>query len=280
MSEQQNELKIRRILVALDASRHSLAALEAAADLAAGLGSELLGIFVEDARLLRIAVLPGAREVSFPFTSAGRLDRERLERQLRAQATQARQALSAACEARRIKWAFRVVRGEVAPEVLAAAMEADLLTLGRASRPLDRQARLGSTARAATRGAPHSVLVLQRDAGMKPPTVVAYDGSDAARQALVMAAHLTRKMGGYMTILLVADTAQEVRQLQGQVAEWLAARQLLARFRTVSGRYLAGLAEAIHSEGSGVLVMSTGTLPPDTLQDLLDSVDCPVLLIR
>jgi nucleotide-binding universal stress UspA family protein len=44
---------IRRILVALDASPHSFAALEAAAHLAAHLEAELFGLYVEDENLLR-----------------------------------------------------------------------------------------------------------------------------------------------------------------------------------------------------------------------------------
>jgi len=55
MSEQYDEPTIRRILVALDASRYSLAALEAAIELAAGLEAELQGIFVEDVSELRAA---------------------------------------------------------------------------------------------------------------------------------------------------------------------------------------------------------------------------------
>jgi nucleotide-binding universal stress UspA family protein len=280
MTEKPGELTVRRILVALDASQHSLAALEAAAELAASLGSELLGIFVEDTRLLQLALLPGARQVSYPFTSTSRLDRARMERQLRAQAAQARQALFAACETRHLKWAFRVVRGEVAPEVLAAAMEADLLTLGRTSRPLDPRARLGSTARAAAEQAPHSVLVLHRDAPLRPPTVVAHDGSEAADQALVMAAHLARKMGGAITVLVMAESAQEKRQLQARVAQWLRTRRLQARYRSVPSGRLAALSDAIQSEASGVLVIATSTLPPRTLQALLEAIDCPVLLVR
>jgi nucleotide-binding universal stress UspA family protein len=280
MSKTQDELTVRRILVALDASRHSLAALEAAADLAASLGSELLGLFVEDARLLRLAVLPGAREVCYPYTSAKRIDQARMERQLRAQAAQARQALSEACQARRLKWAFRVVRGEVTPEVLSAAVEADLLTLGRVSRPLDRRTRLGSTARAATQQAPHSVLVLDRDAAMRSPAVIAYDGSDTAKRALLMAAHLARKLGGPLSVLLLAKTADEARRLRAEVAEWLRERQLLARYRAVRSKGRAALAETVRSEGSGVLVIATTTLPADALQGLLEDVDCPVLLVR
>ena len=47
MNERELEPTIRRILVALDASPHSRAALEAASDLALALKAELIGIFVD-----------------------------------------------------------------------------------------------------------------------------------------------------------------------------------------------------------------------------------------
>ena len=193
MSERDEERAIRRILVALDASRHSLAALEAAAELAARLEAELLGLYVEDAKLLRMAGLPVAREVRYPYDAPTRTDQGQMERQLRAQAAQARQALAEASERRQIKWTFRVVRGEVASEVLTAATEADLLTLGKASRPLTRRVRLGSTARAAAEEAPCCVLVLQRDAGIRAPVVVVYDGTPGGQRALAMGARLAGK---------------------------------------------------------------------------------------
>ena len=70
---------IRRILVALDASTHSLAALETAAGLAARLEAELVGLFVEDINLLRAAELPFARETSFYSSSLRPLERGELE---------------------------------------------------------------------------------------------------------------------------------------------------------------------------------------------------------
>jgi len=280
MSERDDELTLRRILVALDASHHSLAALEAAAELAASLEAELQGLFVEDINLLRVAGLPVAQEVPYPFVTAARLDRARMERELRAQAAQAHQALATVCEQRQVKWSFRVVRGEVAPEVLAAALEADLLSLGKASRPLTRRVRLGSTARAAAAQAPHSVLLLQRHASIRPPVVVTYDGSLIARQALAMAAHLAQKKGGCLTMLILADTPGAARQLQAQASEWLRGRALVVRYRRLAGAGVATLTHEVHAEKSGVLVLSSTILHPDVLQTLLDEVDCPVLLVR
>ena len=86
MSNADREGSVRRILVALDASPHSLAALRAAAELAADLDAELVGIFVEDINLLRLSDLPLASEVTIYTTTSRRLNRQEIERQLRSQA--------------------------------------------------------------------------------------------------------------------------------------------------------------------------------------------------
>lgn len=275
-----DEPAIRRILVALDASHHSLAALEAAAELAAGLEAELEGLFVEDVNLLRAAGLPAAREVRYPFDAAARLDPARMERQLRAQAEQARRALATACERRQIRWSFRVARGEVTPEVLAAALEADLLSLGRTSRPLIRRARLGSTARAAAERASSSVLLLQRDAGIGPPVLATYDGSLPARKGLALAAYLARREDDYLVVLNLAATAEEEQRLQADTAAWLRRQGVLIRFRRLVEAGVERLTQLVRSEGGGVLVLSSTILPAEKIRSLLDEVNCPLLLVR
>ena len=56
-------MSFRRILVALDGSAHVLAALQAASEMAARMKSELVGLFVEDINLVRLAGLPFPREL-------------------------------------------------------------------------------------------------------------------------------------------------------------------------------------------------------------------------
>ncbi len=283
MGEANGEPAIRRILVALDASHHSLAALEAAAELAASLEAELQGLFVEDINLLRAAGSPVAREVQYPSATAVRLDLARMERALRAQATQARRAIAACCRQRRVKWSFRVVRGEVAPEVLAATTEADLLSLGKASRPLTGRTirvHLGSTARAAATQAPRPVLLLQRNVGIGAPVVVTYDGSPTSQQALMIAARLAQKHGGYLSTLILADTPEDLARLKDEISSLLHGRRLVLRYRRLADAGASTLTRELRFEGSGVLVLSSTIMQPDAVYALLDEVECPVLLVR
>src|SRR5512146_300494 len=94
MSEPEEEGAIRKILIAIDASPHSLAALQAAAEFAARVNAELSGLFVEDINLLRMAELSFVREVSHYSATVTQISREGLEQQLRAQETYARREVN------------------------------------------------------------------------------------------------------------------------------------------------------------------------------------------
>jgi nucleotide-binding universal stress UspA family protein len=280
MSEREGGVAIRKILVALDASHHSLAALRGAAKLARSLEAELEGLFVEDVELLKVAGFPMARELQLPFGALARLDPARMERQLRAQAVQAREALASVCREERIEWTFRVVRGDVSATILEAAARADLLSLGKASRPLIRRKQTGSTARTAATQAPRSVLLIPRDAVIRPPIVVPHDGTDRVRRSLVLAAQLAGTIGGYLSVLVLSDEPDVGREVQTQIGDWLGGRDLVVRYRELAGDGVRTLLNGVRTEGGGLLVLSGAIFAPDDLDTLLDALEYPVLLVR
>lgn len=280
MSEQEEELTIQRILVALDTSHHSLAALQAAAELATSLEAELHGLFVEDIDLLRFAALPMARELEFPFASHSQMNPRRMRRQLRAQAHQARQALCSICRRYEIEWTFTVVRGRVSSKVLEEAQEADLVCVGRASRPVTQRPRMGSTARAAAIQTERSVLVISQRMRIQAPVVVAYDGSRGADRALWLARRLAIQTGGFLSILIPAAPSTPSDDLRARIAERLEGEDLVVRYREVVGSGAMSIARAARMEGCGTLVVSRATLRGDEISQLLDEVQYPILLTR
>ena len=280
MSESEHELNIQRILVALDASPHSLSALEAAAELAANLRAELLGLFVEDINLLRMAELPFAREVGLFSGTLRRLDTQHVERQLRAQAELARQALTTIAERAQIRWSFHVTRGQIASELLDAALDADLVILGKAG--WSGQRRLGSTARVVLSQVRGPALMLQRGARLGLPVLVLYDGSAGAKSALAAAVQLVGEREAQLTILIVSREVEAAQSLQQEVTEWLQERGLEAHYRWLSKADVPRICHAVQAEGGGVLVLyrDTPLLQGETLEALLNELECPVLLVR
>lgn len=274
MSRRGNTVPVRRMLMALDASASGLAAVEAAAALAARLEAELLGLFVEDINLLRLAALPFAREVGFLSAATRRLDSAGMERALRAQAARAEAVLLEAAERRNVRCSFRVVRGEVTAQLLAATQDIDLVAVGMTRERLPRR---DPIVRAVVNTAPSSVLLLPPAAAIDLPVVVVYDGSPAAVKALSVARSLAPGQDGTVTVLLAGPP--EARK--AEVAQRLEGSGLEPRYRSLPGSDITDVIRLARQETAGTLVLSAGSCREEgTLEKLLDQLDCTVLLIR
>lgn len=238
----------RRILVGLDASRASLDALSAAAALAARLGSDLAGLFVEDEDVLRLAALPFAGIVRIPSGERSALDRAAVESELRALAAGAREALAREAAGRRVAFTFRVARGGVVAEVLAAAREADLLVLGTGGHRRSGHGEVGATARAAALTAATSVLLLRRGGRLGEPVVAVVDGGEGSAGAVAAARALS---GGAGPTILEAPAGDPVA-----VAEVLARIRPSAVVVSASGRFgRRGALDLILASGPAVLLV-------------------------
>jgi nucleotide-binding universal stress UspA family protein len=152
-------LDVARVLALLDASRHSLAALAAAVDLASQRHAELVALYVEDIDLLRCATFPFSCEIGAqsgltrPLTSAS------LEASIALQLQRVQQALAAAVAGRDLHHRLEVSRGQIAAEALTKAEPGDVLVLGKAGTSERWGNRLGSTSRRLILEAPCTVLL-------------------------------------------------------------------------------------------------------------------------
>jgi len=280
MSEEKGERKIQHILVAVDASPPSFAALEAAAELAFKLQAELIALFVEDITLLRLAESPFAIEIGLSSGSVRQLDTQQMQRQLRAQANRVRRRLSRLAERWRITGSFRVARGAIDTELIAAASEADLVILGRMGWSGSR--RLGSTAQAMASQALRPVLIHTPRVKLKPLILVIYDGSETAQKALTMAASLVQGQQGFLTIAILATGHEEAKGLQTEAAMWLRSRGLQSRYRWLLEADEEMIKYLMSVEGECILVLPGGLpmLDGERLTGLIDELKCPVMVVR
>jgi nucleotide-binding universal stress UspA family protein len=271
---------IRRIVVALDASPCSLAALHAAADLAAHMEAELVGVFVEESSLLRVADVPCAREIFFPSAAEAPVTRSGMESSLRAQSQRIRESLAAVARDTHVSWRFRTARGRVAEEVLAAAEDADLVAVGRVGWSVGARARLGSTAQELMTSAIPILLLPGRPVPQPFHFVVFFDATPAARRALLAAAHLVQAYKRNLTILIAA-AGQNEEQVRREAEEVLQGR-VEARYRLVDPQNQAHLRQALESEQGGVLVLGGGRKAfrkLEMLESVLSETEIPVLLL-
>ena len=282
MTEERPRSSVRRILVAVDASHHSIAALEAAVDLASRFHAELLGLHVEDINLLRLAELPFAREVGQFSAAVRRLDVPKVERQIRVQTVRVRHIFENRTERAQVQWSFRVTRGSVSQEVVTAASDTDLLVLGRAGWSLLRRGRLGTTARAIVARSPSMTLLLPGGSCLSSPLTVVFDGSPLAKRALEVAESFLPGTDRRLRVLILANGHERLSPLRDQVDTWLQGRELDVRYRALTESNVSRLVEAIKSEECGTLILpvKSAVLEDSALQGLLEELELPILLVR
>jgi nucleotide-binding universal stress UspA family protein len=280
MTNGEKERVIQRILIALDGSPHSLAALKAAADLAEHLEAELTGIYVEDINLIRSSDMPAMRQVSYYSALARKFGREQMEEELRAQANRIRRTLALTAQRSRLSSSFRVTRGVILDELLRAVEDADLMIIGKAG--WSHRRRAGSTARGLVLRCPRQILVLQEGGNLGYILALVYDGSPASELGLQAALDLLKRRPAYLSVILVSEGIEQARQMQEQVNRELREHDQAASFRWLLAPRVKTLTMLIKSEGYGALILPAelNVLPAEGLPDLLDELDIPILIVR
>lgn len=186
----------RRIMIALDPAAPRPDALLALKAFSSS-QLELVGVFVENTDLQRLASLPVAREVRLTSSQPDRLDPNRLQDQFDACARTVEQALQEAQQTLRTQIRFEILRGNVVTELQRAAADMDWLIIGRSLRSAGARTWLGATperiACAVADGpAPVNLLFVHEPWATGRAVLWLDDGSEAAlrahEQALLIAA--------------------------------------------------------------------------------------------
>jgi len=280
MSQAETALEIRRILLALDASPGSLAALDAAVELAAKIEAELSGVFVEDEELVRMAESPFARQILYPSATEGTVTRASVEREMKSQSERARRALEEAAQKAHVRWSFRTVRGQVTRELANAAGTGDVLAVGRVSWHEARSAhRVGSTAFELAASNVPLLLVVRQAPRPTFRVAVYYDGSPSGTRALLTAAQFARAAAGSAVVLLAAPDASGEAALRENAEALLKPTGLAIRYRRIASAGEASLLDALRAERPGMLIMASRApfRKRESLEKLLAEIDTPVL---
>ncbi|MFP4159691.1 MAG: universal stress protein [Desulfobacterales bacterium] len=282
-SKTGRRLILKRILVPLDESEYSRAALEAAAQIASALDAEISGLYVEDTDLLDFCRFPFAREIS--IYRSRRLDPAEIERDFRTQAERIRKTIALIAKHADIPWNFKVRRGRVISEILDQTDSADLTVIGRAGRSLLGTS-AGSTVRHLIEEGKSMTLILGRGARMVEPVFTVYTGSNLSARALGVAADLARAMGWDTEILIPAKDDKDYQALRDQVLsaaeETPGAEGIHLRFRRIRTDAPAALAAVLQPEYRRPLVLPVDAMDrdPEAILDLINRVHNPILLVR
>ncbi|HEV8077170.1 MAG TPA: universal stress protein [Marinobacter sp.] len=258
MSKPEPQPSVRgRVLVLIDGSRMSYAALQAAAEIAGKRGADILGVYVEELNLVRSAGYGFSREVGSLSGISRPLDPGILQQRMQRLADRARAVLATAVKQSGGRGALSVARGRVIDEVLALAGPDDLLVLGRAGWSSPAGAQLGSTARGLMRQSPGQVLLWCEHKLPRQNRVVVFlnDHDKANHRAALAAAEISRHSHQPVTIILGPDGEPAADRLNA-IRQDLDVLGAGTRFRVMSDTSPVAVARVLREERASQLVIS------------------------
>jgi hypothetical protein len=165
----------RRVILGMGPGSVDRLALRAASEFASLLELQMLGIFVEDATMLRLADLPFVRELRLPGRGWETLDPARLLDELRLAADQARRLFEQEVASRGVVSHFEVHRGDPSTLLSGLAQATDIVVAAEPAGTTDWSARPHTPAWRAVLASPAAVLWLppSQGIGSGPVAVVA-----------------------------------------------------------------------------------------------------------
>ncbi len=245
---------IRRVVIVLSPPAGNLEKMQGTVEIALRLKAEMHVLFIEDINLLRLAALPRAGEMSYGMGEVRPLDRERMERVLKAQADAVRETLSALAARHKVSWSFQVRRGHVSREVLASVVGEDLVILDRVRESLvsstGEEGVLWRILRQTT-----STVLLQRDAGHAPRALTVYfDDNPASWRALRLATSCFQEGSLPMTIVLPPMEEAEARAARAHIEEYLGTRGIPCRIRRLRESTCGCLERMLAEQDCGLFI--------------------------
>ncbi|MBN2731659.1 MAG: universal stress protein [Balneolaceae bacterium] len=281
MTDDQNHtILVRKILVAVDTSAHSRAALEAAASLAKITEANIHGIFVQETHWRKVGRLPSVKAVNELTGKSHSLEKDTLEKQIEQLKKRLHRQLKFISQRSEISHSWETTSGPVADKILEAAKEADLITIGRSGRSFFRHKRLGSTAKAIIQQADKPVLVLKKGLRLGITITCIYDATEESQRGLRLALSLAEKNDTKLSILVMNNSEETSGKHQTSIGEMVDNAHIPI---SVSTMRRAGIGQFIHTvnrQQSGLLIISRSQpyLQNDLLETTLKYLNCPILI--
>ncbi len=280
----------KRMLVAVDGSEFGFAALEQALDIAQDMDSTVQALYVIDTRLTRLSYMVAAVPSAITPEVGGAWARwaTQVAQGLRELGEAIMAHVQARCAEQQVPCKTELVEGNVGQTLLDRAKNADVIIMGRQGAgarvggPL-----LGSAFEAVVRHSPIPVLGVQKEARSIRRILVAYDGSDRARDALNAAAELALVRKREILLLTVEDGGSPVEPTLEEGARILKERGVPFRPQFRSGHAAEVILNVADEESCDLIAMGAyghrrflEIFFGSTVDDVMHRTKLPILIAR
>jgi hypothetical protein len=264
-----------RIVIALDPAAQADADVRLLESVVAGRAHQLVGLFIEDTRMLACAQSALAREVAWSG-SYRRLEPAALERQIRTCAVNVRQRFEAIAQRLGSSYEFQIARGDVIVEIERLAREADVLVVSVSRGLVGSRAWFGTAIHELARSrVPAALFIPTWPSAAARPVLVLLEGEAEIASALQPAARLARALGAPLIVAVSGECAVEVRDLRPVLGELM----VEARSVVVPGR--TGLAQAANYYQAAAVVLTARDVSADIelVRDMLRTTRSALMLV-
>jgi nucleotide-binding universal stress UspA family protein len=277
---------IKNILVPLDGSEHSRAALEYAQWLAAKFDGTLFGQHVIDTISIEGTFFHDVSgSLGFePYLDFSTKMREILEERGKA----ILEAFAESCGEKGIRHQSFLDMGLIANEICSRAKVADLVVVGH--RGINEEfstGLLGSTAETITRKCPRPVLVSTKRFKPVERPMLAYDGSQRASSAMESAAEFCTRLNLPLTVLTVGKEDKIIESIQHQAKAYLGSYAVETRYESARGYPEQKIIEHLANFGHDLLFIGAyghrriiEMVLGSTTEYVMRNATCPVFMTR
>lgn len=276
-SDKEKEKKVffRRILVGVDTSSHSRAALEAAAFLAQKVEGKLLGLFVQDEVWSKICKMPSVTAVNELTGAKQSLKEKDLQEQISLLTRRLRRQLRTISRENQISHTWQTVQGRVEDEILQAAKEADLITIGRRGSSFPQKKKLGSSAKVIIQSADKPVLVLKKGLELGKNITALYDGSEESKRGIQLALSLADEEIG-ITVLVLKD-----REDSGDIKEITEGTLLPVEVLELRNPDVWRVVHFVNQQDAGLFIIPKNQpLLKNSVEKILNQLKSPLLMMK
>ncbi len=244
----------RRILLSIDAVSYTPEVIDLAVEIAASLGLQLHGLFVEDIDLLSVAGQAFTTEITLATADERALDPESMLRSFRAISSKIRTQLEQAARLASVEWSFETVRGRRVETGLACCQDTDLVMIGQ-------QSRITTLFPKTVRASQHKRLLLIDDQ------------APAIQPAIDMILRLSNKAEIDLILLTIDQASATLSKLEPKDQSQLASVKCIPFEKGTLERLLQNTTKPFD------YVIVTQNQSSKLLQKLLNKSNCPVIVV-
>ncbi|MDZ7719270.1 MAG: universal stress protein [Balneolaceae bacterium] len=255
VEENEKTILVREILVAVDTSKHSQAALEAAALLARILEAKIQGFFVYDEIWNRVSRLPSISVVNSLTGQISPFEDQTMENQVSVLENRLRKKLENISRRHKITYSWNSTRGKVEEEILEAAKNSDLITIGLKGASARRKV-LGSSARRIIQQADKPILILKEGLHLGRKITAVYDGSEESYRAVQAALNIAERNESTITILMVNNNSELHSERNKEIEKLLRNSPVYAKVELLDQPNASRFLNSVNQQKSGLLILS------------------------